>query len=126
MQSGGSEAVRQIGKSTGISVVFTLAAVLLFALCIRFFSIGSSVIMPVNQIIKLLAVFLGCFFGIKPGKAFFKGIASGLLSVLLTYFLFAALAGAISFGWGNVLDLIFGCLAGGISGIIAASAKTRG
>ena len=118
-------AFAQIGKCAGVSVVFTLAAVLVFALFIKLFSIGSSVIMPVNQVIKLLAIFVGCFFCIKPGKAFFKGIASGILVVLLTYFIFAILAGEISFGWSNVLDLLFGAIAGGISALISATVRSK-
>lgn len=50
----------EVGKSVGISVIVTLAAVLLFAFLIKIFSIGSSVITPVNQVIKALAIFLGC------------------------------------------------------------------
>lgn len=50
----------EVGKSVGISVIVTLAAVLLFAFLIKIFSIGASVITPVNQVIKALAIFLGC------------------------------------------------------------------
>ena len=55
----------EVAKSVGFSVVFTLAAVLVFALIVKLCSLGSSVILPVNQVIKYLAVFLGCFFCIR-------------------------------------------------------------
>ena len=48
--------VVEVAKSVGLSVVFTLAAVLVFALVIKLCSLGSSVIMPVNQVIKAAGV----------------------------------------------------------------------
>ena len=41
-------AAAEIGKGVCVAAVVTLAAVLVFALLIKLFSIGSSVIMPVN------------------------------------------------------------------------------
>ena len=58
----GGKGAAQIGKGACVSIIFTLAAVLLFALAIKLFSIPSAAITPVNQVIKFLAVFLGCFF----------------------------------------------------------------
>lgn len=122
----GGKGAAQIGKGACVSIIFTLAAVLLFALAIKLFSIPSAAITPVNQVIKFLAVFLGCFFCIKPEKAFFKGIACGAIVAVITYFLFAIIAGSISFGWLNVLDVVCGAAAGGLSALIAAAAKNRG
>lgn len=123
MQSEGSRAAAEVGKGIAVAAVFTLAAVLIFALLIKLFSIGSGAIVPVNQIIKVAAVFLGCFLCLKPGKTALKGLFCGLGTVIVTYFLFAAIAWEISFGWGNVLDLLFGAIAGGVSGAIKALAR---
>lgn len=121
----GRDGAVQVAKGACVSVVFTLAAVLIFALVIKLFSLSSGVITPVNQVIKFAAVFLGCFFCIKPGKAFFKGLICGAIVAIVTYFLFAIVAGSISFGWLNVFDLLFGAAAGGISALIAAAAKNK-
>lgn len=115
----------EIAKSVGLSVVFTLAAVLVFALVIKLFSLGSAVIMPVNQVIKYLAVFLGCFFCIRTDKRIAKGAVSGFCVAVLTYFIFAAIAGSISFGWANIIDFICGALAGAISGAIAGLVRSK-
>lgn len=125
MQSERGRAAAEVGKGIGVAVVLTLALVLVFALFIKLFSIGSSVIMPVNQIIKLLAVFTGCFLCLKPGKSVIKGAIVGAGVIVFTYFLFAAIAGEISIGWGNLLDLLFGAAAGGISGAICALVKGK-
>ena len=121
MRSESGRAAAEVGKGIALSAVFTLAMVLVFALFIKLFSVGSSVILPVNQVIKVVSIFLGCFLCIRPGKS----AICGLGTVIVTYFLFAIIAGEISFGWGNVLDLAFGALAGLISGAICALAKGR-
>ncbi len=125
MRSENGRAAAEIGKSVCLSIVFTLAAVLVFALCIKLFSIGSGVIKPVNQAIKYIAIFLGCFFCIRTDRRILKGAISGLCVTLLTYFIFALIAGAISFGWANVLDFIFGALAGCISCAIVGLIRNK-
>ena len=71
-------AAAEIGKGVCVASVCTLAAVLVFALCIKLFSLGASVIMPVNQLIKMLSIFLGCFICLRPGRAFIKGAVCGV------------------------------------------------
>ncbi len=124
MKEGKGGAV-QVAKGACVSVVFTLAAVLIFALIIKLFALSSGVITPVNQVIKFVAVFIGCFFCIRPDRAFFKGLLCGAIVAIVTYFLFAIVAGSISFGWMNLFDVLFGAAAGGISALIAAAAKNR-
>lgn len=117
---GESRAAAEIGKSVCVSAIFTLAAVLVFALVVKLCSLGASVITPVNQIIKMLAVFAGCFLCIRGPRPVVRGLISGVITVAVTFFLFAAIAGELSFGWGILLDLLFGAVAGGISGAISA------
>lgn len=114
----------QVAKSVGISVVVTLAAVLLFAFLIKIFSIGSSVITPVNQVIKALAIFVGCLFSLRESKGWLKGALSGVFVILLTYFIFAIIAREISFGVSNIIEILFGAVAGAISGVIAVNLRT--
>ena len=122
---GEGRAATEIGKSICVSAVITLAAVLLFALFVKVFSLGQSVILPVNQVIKSVSVFAGCFLCIRGARPVWKGLASGAGTAVLTYFLFAAIAGEISFGWGTVLDFAVGAAAGGISGAIAALVRKK-
>ena len=118
-------AAAEIGKGVCVAAVVTLAAVLVFALLIKLFSIGSSVIMPVNQLIKMAAIFTCCFVCLRPGRALAKGAICGVAVILATYFLFAIVAGEISFGWKNVLDWLFGGVVGAISGIVCAAVKGK-
>ena len=107
---GQGRAAAEIGKSICVSAVFTLAAVLVFALFIKLFSIGSSVIMPVNQIIKMLAIFLGCFLCIRGSRPVLRGAASGVGVTIVTFFLFESLRG--------------NCLSGGVICSISCSGRS--
>ena len=90
---GESRAAAEIGKSVCVSAIFTLAAVLVFALVVKLCSLGASVITPVNAIIKMLAVFAGCFLCIRGPRPVVRGLISGVITVAVTFFLFAAIAG---------------------------------
>lgn len=125
MRGAKKEAAAEVGKSVCIAVIVTLAAVLVFALLVKLFSIGSGAITAVNQVIKAVAIFVGCMVCVKPGRGLLKGLVSGVAVIILTYFLFAILAGEIAFGWTNVLDLVFGALVGAVSGFVAGFVKNK-
>ena len=125
MRGAKKEAAAEVGKSVCIAAIVTLAAVLVFALLVKLFSIGSGAITAVNQVIKAVAIFVGCMVCVKPGRGLLKGLVSGVAVIILTYFLFAILAGEITFGWTNVLDLVFGALVGAVSGFVAGVVKNK-
>ncbi len=124
MSSESRRLLAQTCRSICVSALIVLAAVLVFALLIRFLSISSAVIMPVNQVIKLLSVAAGCILCLRE-KPVLCGAAAGAGTALVTYFLFAAIAGSISFGWGNVADFAFGALAGAVGGAIGGVIRGR-
>ncbi len=125
MRGAKKEAAAEVGKSVCIAAIVTLAAVLVFALLVKLFTIGSGAITAVNQVIKAVAIFVGCMVCVKPGRGLLKGLVSGVAVIILTYFLFAILAGEITFGWTNVLDLVFGALVGAVSGFVAGFVKNK-
>ena len=125
MRGAKKEAAAEVGKSVCIAAIVTLAAVLVFALLVKLFSIGSGAITAVNQVIKAVAIFVGCMVCVKPGRVLLKGLVSGVAVIILTYFLFAILAGEIAFGWTNVLDLVFGALVGAVRGFVAGFVKNK-
>ena len=110
----------QVLRGVVTAVLITLICVLVFALVLNFTSLSDEVILPVNQGIKLLAVFLGCFCALNSEGGFIKGGLIGLLSTFFTFLIFALISGGQNFGWGVLIDLVFGLLLGGISGLITA------
>lgn len=111
----------EVGKATGVAVIFCLLATLLFAFIIKIAELPSEVILPVNRVIRAAAVFLGCIVGLSDNKGLVKGIISGVLTFILTYLLFSLLGGGFRFSWSVLLECLFSLLAGGISGVIAVN-----
>ncbi len=112
-------------KAVLFSTLISLALVLVFAMVIKFASLDGKIIMPVNIAIKLLSVFLGIIIGFKNREnGLLKGAAAGLVYMLFTFFIFAALNGFkdVNFSW---IDLITLPIAGAISGVVAVNVKGR-
>ena len=120
MYGEGKSCAAQIGKAVCLSLVFILAAVLIFALFIRWLALDSSVIAPVDQAIRYFGILLGCFVCLRGRRRAVKGLAVGAAVAVGSYFLFSAIAGNLSFGWKNLLDLVFSTFAGGVCGAISA------
>jgi len=108
-----------------ISVSISLALILAFALLIKFFNISQSLILPINQAIKIISIFMGTLFafGKIKEKGFLKGMLIGLIYTILAYSVFSILAGEFSFTLTSFTDMIFGAIIGGISGIIVVNLK---
>lgn len=113
----------QIAKGVIISLIICLVSVLVFAYAIKLFSISSSVIKPVNQVVKVLSISIGCLLSVKPPKGFVKGMLIGFFAVFLEYIIFGAISKNLGFGLGEVLDLLFGGIMGVIVGVICSNLK---
>ena len=101
-----------------------MVLILVFALLIRFVNIPDSFISPINQIIKVICIFLGCFISLKKtNKGFIKGMFIGLIFTVLAFLVFSFIAGTFNFNLSILLDILFGILIGGISGIIAVNIR---
>lgn len=106
------------------ALLLSLVLILLLALVARWASLGSSVIVPLNYVIKILSVLVGAIFGVgrKPMGAVNGGIGGALYSVL-SFLMFAGLDGGFqnaSFSW---IDLVCLTVAGIIAGIIAVNVR---
>lgn len=110
-------------SGTIVSISVTLVLILLFALIIRFFNINDSWIFPVNQVIKIISMFIGAVVFVKKQgkKGFVKGIILGLTYYLLSYIIFSILQGGFTWTTSNFYDLILTILMGGLIGIIVVN-----
>lgn len=116
--------VLDVVKGCIISVIISLLFVLILALCVKIFTIESKVIMPINQVIKILSIFGGCFFGFKfKEKGAIKGGIVGIFYVIMSVLVFGIVENKISFRNFSWYDLITGIIAGIISGILAVNIR---
>lgn len=112
-------------KGVIISVIFSLIAVLMFALVIKWFSFSDAVIKPVNVIIKTLSVFAGVFFSVKGKNGLAKGLITGILSVLIASITFAAIGGGAAGASSIMWEILLGGAVGAISGVLAVNRKVN-
>ena len=115
------DGVLQVVKATLATVVFSLVFVIIFTLIIQLASVKSSVIKPVNQVFKIIAIAVGGLLFIRGEKGFLKGGIAGLLSAVLSYLLFAIIGGSFAVEWTFALEILFSIAAGVIAGVIAVN-----
>jgi len=109
-----------------IALIVSLLGVLILALIVKLTSIGSEVILPINQVLKIISILLGCIFGIKEKeKGALKGGLIGLIYSLLAIFVFLILNKTLNGSSINYIDLVSGLVAGILSGIIAVNFRKK-
>ena len=118
--------ILDILKGTIYAIAISLVLILVFALLIRFLNIPDSFIMPANQAIKIISIFLGCFWALRgTDKGFIKGCIIGMVYSILSYLIFSILCGNFKFGFTTFSDILFSLVLGGICGILCVNIKTR-
>lgn len=114
-------------KGSLISMIFTVAVILLFALIIKETGMADSVIAPVNQVIKILGIMAASYFAIKGlhEKQWLCGAIAGTMFILISYFIFSLIEGM----FGNIAllfsDMLMGLLIGMVFAIIIANFFSR-
>lgn len=118
-----SEFLKNALKGTLISMIFTIAVILLFALIIKETGLKDNIIGPVNQVIKIAGILAASYFAVKgmADKQWLCGGITGIMYMLLSYLIFSLIDGA--FGHIALLfsDLLMGMLIGIVFAIITAS-----
>lgn len=108
-------------KSVFWALSVSLLCILIFAFVVKFTALPESAIMPINQVIKFLSIFIGCWVASKKIKSngWLWGIVIGAVYTLLAFIVFSILDGEFRFTLSLLNDFVFGAIAGLISGIIA-------
>ena len=115
-----SNGIMTILKGALNALIVSLLSILLFAFIIKLTSLSDGLIKPINQVIKVLSILIGCFFAFKKDgeKTLFKGAVIGFVYTLLAYVLFSALNGKFEFSMSLVYDILFSMAIGVICAII--------
>ncbi|MBR2480337.1 MAG: TIGR04086 family membrane protein [Clostridia bacterium] len=112
-------------KTALFSLIITLLAVLILGIVIKFVNIPNNVLMPINQVIKVISVLIGCIIGIKNKQnGALKGGISGLIYTLISIFIFLILGYSLKDSF-SFIDLLLGIIIGAISGVIAVNTGRR-
>lgn len=114
-------------KGAIVSVSLTLILILLFALVIRFFNISDNLIFPINQVIKVVSLFVGIMSAIKTTneKGFIKGMILGMIYFILSFVVFSILQGSFSIKIENIYDFVLTVFACGLIGIILVNIRRK-
>ena len=115
----------QILKGVITGLIISLAGVIIFAFVLSIASLSDVVIRPVNQFIKLLAVFGGCAFSVKREKGFLKGGIIGFFVTLLSFMIFGLIGGSLGGFLVFLIDVLCGTIAGVLSGVISVNLPRR-
>lgn len=114
----------EIVKANIIALIVALVAILLSALAVKLFTVPDNAIPIINQVIKSLAIFIGCIFSLKqPTNGWLRGIICGLIFVWLSFVVFSLLDSKFVFGLSLLNDSVLGMVTGMISGIISVNIR---
>ena len=112
-------------KSTALAVICALLGILAFAVVVKFTTPDDAIIKTVNQFIKIVAVFIGCFFSVRGTLGLIKGAVSGALFTALLYAIFALMSGSSLFGIQSLIDCAFTTAIGAIAGVLAVNVRGK-
>lgn len=107
------------------ALVVALLATVIFATVLQAAPLPDSVIYPVNQIIKGVAIALGSVLFVRGEKGWLRGGAVGLLFTALSYLGFSALGGDFSMSWLILLELAIALITGALGGALGVNLQQR-
>ncbi len=114
-----ARALGEVAKCCLFVLLFCLLAESLFAVFIQAFSLSGSAVRAVNWLIQAVACLLGGALFLRAGRTLYKGLAAGVLSVLLTMLVFGIIGGFYLDAL-FLLKLLLGaaaCVFGGVIGV---------
>ena len=113
----------QVLKAAVVSTAIALVLALAFAGALRVTNISDKAIVPVNFVIKAVAVLTGCLLSLRGEKGWLRGAVVGILFICLSGTLFSFVGGGVEFSWLLGLEILFGAVAGALSGIFSVNIK---
>ena len=124
MENSKKDSIIKFVKATIISLVITLALILIFAFILKWTGASDAIIVPVNLAIKTISIIVGTVVFVKNGaKGFIKGTVLGASFAILTFVIFSILNASFNFGVGVFADIAFGAVVGAITGAVVVNLK---
>ena len=119
--------VVNILKASLIGVIVSILLVLLFAFVLKFVDLNSGMISIIDQIIKILSVFIAVVMLNKAGTEglLIKGLFTGAVYSIITFVVFSILNGGMNISLAILTDVAFSALVGGVSAILLNIIKKK-
>ena len=114
----------KIIKGVGISLIFTMVCLTIFSALLTYTNLSESLIQPVVISVTGISIFVGSFFATRKIKknGIIKGIAVGLIYILLIYIISSVInGGSFALAMGSIVMIAIGILCGAIGGIIGVN-----
>lgn len=114
-------------KGSLMALSISLILICIFAFLLRFCDIKTEAIKPINQVIKIVSILIGVFYGLKKSTemGLITGLFIGLVYTILAFVVFSVLNGGFNFERSLINDIIFGGISGAIVGVIAVNFKKK-
>ena len=126
MQNDVTVSIFQIIKSVALALAFSLLSAVILATVLLWSPLPDSIIYPVNQVVKGLAIIIGTLSFIRGEKGFIKGGAAGLIFTALSYLAFSAIGGDFSLSWLILLEAAVALFIGALCGALAVNLRRDG
>ena len=123
MQNDVTVSMFQIIKSVALALAFSLLSTVILATVLLCTPLPDTVIFPVNQVIKALAIALGALSFIRGEKGFIKGGVVGILFTALSFLAFSAIGGDFSLSWLILLETLLAVIIGALCGALAVNMR---
>jgi len=119
--------VLKILKACLLAIVVTLVGIMLLAIVLKFVDLSSMVINYINDIIKVLAIFImvHCIKKQDEEKLLIKSIFAGIIYAVLSFVIFSILNGSFNFNITFIYDLLFSVIVAIIITIIVKILKRK-
>ena len=103
------EGILNLLKSALIGIVITLLGTVIFAVVLKFVNLSSNLIAYINNIIKLLAIFIVviCLKKQSNEKLLLRAIIAGVVYSIFSFVIFSILNGGFVFNSSVIYDFLF-------------------
>ena len=116
-------AVIEVVRTAFFTTIFSLFALALVAVFVKAYAPSTLTITAVNWTVKCVGIFLISIFSIGKERALFKGLAAGVLSAILTMFMFAAIGGGFHLNILFLPEVVLSTLCGGLGALLSAKLR---
>ncbi len=118
--------IASILKSSLVGVIVSILLVLVFAFVLKFVDFNSNTIAIVDQIIKIISIFIAvAVLNKSVDNLLLKGIVAGAIYAIITFMVFSVLNGGFNLGIGLISDIAFSALVGGVGAIVINIIKKK-